>query len=285
MTVSDIASSDIASRWLPYRAQAGSSAGSAAGSAPAALTLYCLPHAGGSASAYRPWLGRLPGVAVLPLQPPGRESRWREPPHERMGPLVREMADVVLADIAATDADAPAGGSSAGRSGGRPYAVYGHSLGALVAFELLREIRRRGEPGPVHLFVSGCAAPHVPFDDGPPVRNMARPQLVATLRRLGGTPDWLLADPSVLDMIIPAIRADFSVKETTEYRSEPALDVPITALPSTRDPRASQDSVARWREQTTMEFELHTLIGGHFAVFEQSARTHRHVLDALCRWL
>jgi surfactin synthase thioesterase subunit len=169
--------------------------------------------------------------------------------------------------------------------GPRPYAVYGHSLGALVAFELLREIRRRGGPGPVHLFVSGCVAPHTPFDDGPPVRNMSRPELVRTLRRLGGTPEWLLKDPSVLDMIVPAIRADFSVKETTEYSPEPPLDVPITAMPSTGDPRASQELVARWRDQTTREFELHTLVGGHFAVFEQAGVTHKHIAEALRRWL
>jgi surfactin synthase thioesterase subunit len=272
MTISDIRSGgptgEVTSRWLPYRAQAGVDR--------ATLALYCLPHAGGAASAYRPWLGKLPGVAVLPVQPPGRENRWREPPHERMGPLVSEMADVVLADVAST----PASGSA-----GRPYAVYGHSLGALVAFELLREIRRRGQPGPVHLFVSGCVAPHTPFDDGPPVRDMSRPELVQTLRRLGGTPEWLLSDPSVLDMIVPAIRADFSVKETTEYRQEPPLDAPITAMPSTGDPRASQELVARWRDQTTMRFELHTFVGGHFAVFEQAARTHTYVFEALRRWL
>lgn len=260
---------DVIGRWLPFRAMAG----------PGAFPLFCLPHAGGGASAYRSWLGKLPGVAVLPVQPPGREGRFREPPYKRMGSLVNDLANVVTSSLAGTSA------RSAGSAGGGPYAVYGHSLGALVAFELLRELRRRGDPEPVHLFVSGCVAPHCPFDDGPPIRNMELPELVATLRKLGGTPEWLLSDPSVLEMIVPAIRADFSVKETNVYRPEPPLDVPITALPATDDPRASEELVGRWCEQTTGEFEQHTLMGGHFAVFEQASLTHKYISEALRRWV
>lgn len=273
MTISDVTPADTLRRWLPFRAMAGTGAGGQ----PARLALYCLAHAGGGASAYRTWLGKLPGVAVLPVQPPGREARLREPAHRRMAPLVAELADVVLADTVLADA------VSDGE--GLPYAVYGHSLGAMVAFELLREIRRRGQPAPVHLFVSGCVAPHTTFDDGPAVRDMTRPELVATLRQLGGTPEWLLSDPSVLDMIEPAVRADFSVKETHTYLSEPPLDVPITVLSSTGDPRASQELMAKWREQTTGEFDLHTFTGGHFAVFEQSALAHSYLFAALRKWM
>jgi surfactin synthase thioesterase subunit len=254
--------------WLPFRIQARAQ--------PSVLPLYCLPHAGGGASAYRSWLGKLPGVAVQPVQPPGREARFRERPFKRMGPLVSELADAVLADLGHNDVP------GAGRP---PYAVYGHSLGALVAFELLREIRGRGEPLPVHLFVSGCVAPQCPYDDGPPVRDMALPELVATLRRLGGTPEWLLADPAVLEMITPAIRADFSVKETYQFRPRPLLDVPITALTTTDDPRAPGELMARWRDLTTAEFELHLMIGGHFAVFEQATLTRKYICEALRTWL
>lgn len=263
MTVNDVTSSDMIQRWLPFRGQTGAPPGS--------LALYCLPHAGGGASAYRVWQGRLPGVAVLPVQPAGRENRLREAPHMEMAPLVRDLADVILADAPSHAPD------------GR-YAVYGHSLGALVAFELLREIRRRGGQEPVHLFVSGCVAPHRPFDDGPSVRGMSRPELVGLLRKLGGTPDWLLSDPSVLDMILPAMQADFSVKETYEYYAEQPLNVPITALPSTDDPRAGRDLVAAWRDQTLGRFDLHTFVGGHFAVFEQVKLTHKYITEALRPW-
>ncbi|MBB5873487.1 medium-chain acyl-[acyl-carrier-protein] hydrolase [Allocatelliglobosispora scoriae] len=245
---------DLETVWLPLRAHTQADA----------LPMFCLPHAGGSASAYRGWMGKLPGVAVLPVQPPGREARLRDAPHNHMGPLVEELATVVL-----------------GVAGTRPYAVYGHSLGGLVGFELLRAIRRRGGAMPAHFFVSGCVAPHTAFDDGPPVAGMSLPQLVEMLRQLGGTPEWLLNDPSVLDMIVPAVRADFSIKETYEYVSEAPLQVPITVLSSTHDPRASHELQAGWRDQTIGACQVHTLVGGHFAVFEQPELTQKYVNAAL----
>ena len=247
-----------AGRWLPLRAFPDRGG----------LPLFCLPHAGGGASAYRAWLGKVPGVDVLPVQPPGREARLRDAPHEEMASLVGELAGV-LAEAA----------------GSRPFAVYGHSLGALVAFETLREIRRRGGEQPVRLFVSGCVAPQCRYDDGPPVVGMSQPELVQMLRQLGGTPDWLLADPEVLRMILPAVRADFSVKETYSYVAEPALDVPVTVLASTADARAPYRWQEKWRELTSADFTMHTLTGGHFAVFERADLTLGHIAAGLQKWV
>jgi surfactin synthase thioesterase subunit len=237
-------------RWLPYGYTEGP------------LRLYCLPHAGGSASVYRSWFGRIGPVAVCPLQPPGRETRLRETPHTDMASLVAEAAAVILADD------------------GRPWAVYGHSLGATVGFELIREVRRRGGPEPVHLIVSGCPAPDTP-DDDPRVTGLDDDEVVAMLRRLGGTPEWMLTDPSVLRMILPPFRADFGVKESYVYRPEPPLRTPITAIAATHDPRVDVASMTGWREQTTGRFTAHTVPGGHFAVLEQAATTHRLIRAAL----
>jgi surfactin synthase thioesterase subunit len=245
---------DAASRWVPLLP----------GTQPGAMPLFCLPHAGAGASAFRTWAGRLPGVAVLPIQPPGRESRLREAPYERMEPLAAELASIILSV-----------------AGYRRYAVYGHSLGALVAFETLREIRRRGGLGPAHLFVSGCVAPQCASGDGDSIATAPLATLVEKIRQLGGTPEWLLSDPSVLDMIVPPIRADFSVKESYEYRPEPPLDIPLTVLASTEDPRAPHELQDRWREQTTAGFRLRTMLGGHFAVFEQATLTQRYITAAL----
>ena len=247
-----------AGRWLPLRAVPDRGG----------LPLFCLPHAGGGASAYRAWLGKVPGVDVLPVQPPGREARLRDTPHEQMSSLVAELASVI------TEA-----------AGSRPYAVYGHSLGALVAFETLREIRRRGGEQPVRLFASGCVAPHCVYDDGPRVTGMTQPEVVQMLRQLGGTPDWLLADPDVLGMILPAVRADFSVKESYSYVAEPPLEVPITVVASTADARAPHELQQRWQELTSAGCELHTLTGGHFAVFERSDLTLGYVAAGLRGWL
>jgi surfactin synthase thioesterase subunit len=245
---------NAASRWIPARPSL----------LPDVTALFCLPHAGAGASVFRGWRDQLPGVAVLPVQPPGRETRLRDAPHHRMEPLAAELAAVIMS--VAED---------------RRYAVYGHSLGALVAFETLREIRRLGGPEPAHLVVSGCVAPQCSHDDGESVAQAPLHELVEKLRQLGGTPEWLLADPSVLDMIVPPIRADFTVKESYEYRHEPPLDVPLTVLASTDDPRAPHDLQDRWRDQTTAAFRLHTLLGGHFAVFERAPTTHRYLAAAL----
>ncbi|GIH95242.1 thioesterase II family protein [Planobispora siamensis] len=255
---------DVLSQWLPFRALTGAE--------PGALPLYCLPHAGGAASAFRAWQRKLPGVAVQPVQLPGRESRHREPPYLRMEPLVSDLADAVLADVEASAA-------------GRRYALYGHSLGAIVAFELVREIRRRGGPAPVHLFVSGSDAPHLTYEDGPPVGKMNRQEVAALLRSLGGTPEWLLADPEALAMILPAVQADFTVKETYVYRDEPPLDLPISLLTSSADPRVSPDKTAGWRALTSARFAPYPFDGGHFAVFEQAARTHAIVAETLRPWV
>jgi surfactin synthase thioesterase subunit len=252
----------VPSRWVPLCPRSG---------VQEATPLFCLPHAGGGASAFRPWLDRIPGVAVLPLQPPGREGRLREAPFVRMEPLVAELAEVVVET-----------------AGQRPFGVYGHSLGALVAFELVRELRRRGfgpggAPGPVHLFVSGCIAPQHAngYDDGPSFVTATLPELAVMLGELGGTPDWLLRDPEAMAMILPAIRGDFSVKEAYRYHPEPPLGVPVTVLSSTHDPRAPLELQHGWREQTAEAFLEYTLQGGHFAIYEQAAAVHERIAAAL----
>jgi medium-chain acyl-[acyl-carrier-protein] hydrolase len=228
--------------------------------------LFCLPHAGAGASVFRPWIDQLPGIAVCPMQPPGREGRTPEPPHQRMAPLADEFAATLL--------QAAAGG---------PYAVYGHSLGALVAYETVRRVRDLGGPAPVHLFVSGCGAPDRTVEPGPRVSAMSEAQIAALLSRLGGTPDWLLAEPALLRMILPPFRADFVVKETYEHRAGPPLDVPVTALAATADPRVEPGEMDGWGRHTTGPFRRLTLAGGHFAVLEQPAVTHRHIAAGLAR--
>lgn len=242
-------------RWLPFPRPPGK------------VRLYCVPHAGGGASAFRPWIGAVPGVAVCPLQPPAREARFRDEPIRTMDKLAGEIADVML------------------DSADGPYAVYGHSLGALTAFEAVREIRRRGGQAPVHLFVSGCTAPQVRDSLLPNVHDASDEEVVALLRRLGGTPESLLDDPALLGLILPAIRADLEVKETYRYTSEAPLDLPLTVLDADDDPRAGAAGTAAWREQAAGEFALHTVGQGHFAVFEQARITHKYLLEALTPWL
>lgn len=229
--------------------------------------LYCLPHAGGSASVYRPWAGQLGDIAIAPIQLPGRETRMRETPHTRMAPLLDELADAILEQQ---------------RDRG-VYAVYGHSLGALVGFELVREIRRREAAAPVHLIVSGCDAPDtLGREEGqPPVSEMSDDDVVAFLRSLGGTPERILADRSGLRLILRPFRGDLTVRDTYGYQPQPPLDVPITAIAATADPRASVARMRGWGRQTSRAFRMHLLAGGHFAVLEQVEATQAFIRGAL----
>lgn len=243
-------------RWLPFSDPEGR------------IRLYCLPHAGAAASVFRPWVGRLPGVAVCPLQLPGRETRAHEDPYVRMGPLAEESARVVLEDAR-----------------GGPYALYGHSLGALVGFEMIHEIRRLGGPPPVRFLLSACSAPQLADPD--PRFTVADPtdeQILDLLRMLGGTPESVLTHPFFLRTVLPVVRADLMVKATYDYRRRPPLDVPVTAFAGVDDPRAGVEAIDAWREQTTSPFQTHTLVGGHFAALEQPATTLGHLDRALSPW-
>lgn len=246
---------DTSRTWLPLRARADYDA----------VPLFCLPHAGGAASAFRTWLGKVPGADVLPVQLPGREGRMREDPYAEMSVLAQDVATVI------TEAAA-----------GRAFALYGHSLGALTAFETARELRRRGVQQPVHLIVSGSAAPQKSSSLGRKISTMSTPKLVDALRKMGGTPEWLLADPELQKMILPAVRADFALRERYRYRAEAALELPVTVIASDDDARASHRLQAKWCDQTSAAFALQTLRGGHFAVFEQPASTLTW-LAAACR--
>lgn len=232
--------------------------------------LYCLPHAGGSASKFGPWSRTLEGIAVRPVQLPGRESRLGQTPYTRITALVRDLAQALISHERRLNQDS--------------YAVYGHSLGALVGFELLRELRRLGAPAPVHFFVSGAPAPDdLAQDRDPPIALMSDEEVADLLRRIGGTPEWLLRDRSALRLILPTFRADFEVKQSYVFHAAEPLDVPVTAIAATQDPRVEAERMGRWERHTANRFDLLTVSGGHFAVLEQAETTHgiiRHALAA-----
>lgn len=157
-----------------------------------------------------------------------------------------------------------------------PYAIFGHSTGALCAFEAVRETRRLGGPLPVHLFVAGRRAPSSPMIRTE-LAGLPANELAAVLRRLGGTPEDVLASPDMLELLQPLLVADFHVNEIYEHRAEPRLPIPITAFASTRDPFADPDQVAGWQQETSAGFTQLLLEGGHFAIFENSSVVLRRI--------
>ncbi|MGW0432595.1 thioesterase II family protein [Micromonospora sp. NPDC003197] len=203
--------------------------------------LYCLPHSGGGATAYRDWLPALPTIAVRPLQPPGRESRLAEPPV--LDPV--EIADVVLADP-------------------RPFAFYGHSLGALLAYEVTRELRRRGGRLPERLFLGACRPPWSVGATAARFIALDDDEFVATLVGMGGSPPEVWADPTWRRILLRLLRADFGWMAGYEHRDETALPVPVVAFVGQDDPIARPDEVAGWARLTSVSFTLHAVPGGHF---------------------
>ncbi|MEU4983197.1 alpha/beta fold hydrolase [Streptomyces sp. NPDC021969] len=213
------------------------------------LTLICLPHAGGSAGFYRPWAALMPPeVELVALQYPGREDRFDDPESAGMGELVTAVADAVLPLL------------------DRPYALFGHSMGSAVAWELAHELDRREAPGPRRLFASGRAAP------GTAVTGQLHRQdddvLRAELARLGGTSREVLDDPRLRSLVLTAVRHDYRIIETHRPEERPPLSCPIHVLTGDADPElGEQGSRARaggWADLTTARTEVRVFPGDHF---------------------
>lgn len=229
--------------------------------APGSPALICLPHAGGAASAYLPLARALaPHVEVLAAQYPGRQDRRRERPVEDIG----EFADIV--------AEAARG------LGERPFALFGHSMGALIGYETARRLQR-SRTGLTALFVSGRAAP----GPGPNPRDLldGDAALVAEIRRLGGTGAQVFDDPELLEMVLPALRADYRALACYRWTPGEPLSCPLTVLVGDADPVVSAAGASAWRELTSGQTTLVTFPGGHFYLDEQVPALARALLAAL----
>jgi medium-chain acyl-[acyl-carrier-protein] hydrolase len=215
----------------------------------ARLRLWCLPFAGGGAAGWNPWGARLAGAAeIAGLRPPGRESRLREPPATRWRPLVEQL----LAEMAPHL--------------GRKYALAGHSLGAMLAFELARAAREGGHPGPAALIVSGARAPGSPRRE-PDLHGLPDAEFIEELdRRYQGIPPGVRSEPELLALLLPVMRADLTVFETYEYAAGAPLSVPVLALGGETDPHVSRGEALAWGGHTTGRFEAEFFPGGHFFI-------------------
>ncbi|GGS12929.1 oleoyl-ACP hydrolase [Streptomyces humidus] len=217
----------------------------------AAHRLVCFPHAGGSASYYLPVATALsPSVDVVAVQYPGRQDRRSEPLIDDIGTLADQVHEVLRG------------------WDDRPLTFFGHSMGALVAFEVARRSEAEGS-GPLRLFASGRRAPsrhrdenvHLRDDDG----------VIAEIKSMSGTDDRLLGDEELIRMILPALRGDYRAVET--YRCAPGatVDCPVTALVGDIDPKTSIDEARDWEKHTTADFDLQVFPGGHFYLNSRSA--------------
>lgn len=226
------------------------------------VRLACLPYAGGSASLFFPVSRALhPSVEVLAVQYPGRQTRLHEPRIDN----VPEFTDQIFAALRHLD--------------DKPLALFGHSMGAVLAYEVALRLQDAGLPAPVRLFASGRRAPSRYRDEQ--VHTGSDAAVVAELRELSGTNEMLLGDPEVLAMILPAIRSDYTAIE--RYRHEPGrrIGCPVTVLTGDSDPRVSLEEANAWAEHTTQACETVVFRGGHFFLLDRAAE----VIDLVARRL
>ncbi len=149
-----------------------------------------------------------------------------------------------------------------------PFVFFGHSMGAAIGYELARELRRRGRPLPLHLFVSGRRAPQLPARDEP-IHDLPEPEFIVRLRELNGTPEEVLQHAELMKLLIPLLRADFAVNETYEYVEEPQLDVGISAFGGLADVDVGREDVEAWSVQTRGRFRMRMMPGDHFFLHPQ----------------
>lgn len=217
----------------------------------APLRLWCIPFAGGGAAVWHPWAAELAGVCeVVGVRLPGRETRLAEAPCVDARVLVAQLLEALAPH---TDG---------------AYALCGHSLGGLLAFELARAVRDAGLRGPRALVVAGIRAPHHRPDE-PLVHRLVDAALVAEVeRRYGGIPREIRDDPELLGLVLPILRADLQAYETYRHTPAAVLDLPLLALGGTEDTNVSRAQLEDWAGYTRGPFESVMLPGGHFFLQE-----------------
>jgi surfactin synthase thioesterase subunit/acyl carrier protein len=217
------------------------------GSGPSPVRLFCFPHAGGAASTFRPWRSTAPsGLEIYAAQLPGRESRILEPPVGRLDELVDRLTTAMKP---AVDGE---------------YALFGHSVGALIALAVARSLRRTAGVTPVHLFVSACQPPSTVSSSYEDLYGLDESDLLARLRDMNGTPAEAMDNPELMRLVLPAIRSDLGLLAGYEAAPDDVLDCPVTVLGGDHDSVVPPELLGLWAETTTGEVEVRVLEGDHF---------------------
>lgn len=212
----------------------------------ARMRLFCFPYAGGTAAIFHNWPRYLPSeIEVCAIQYAGRGSRLAEP-------LSEDVVDVmngVYQDLQPFLK--------------KPFAFFGHSMGALVSYEFARRLQREGQPEPFQMFVSGCGAPHARIIDEP-TYNLPEPEFIAELRRLQGTPGEVLDNTELMQLMMPVIRADFKASQTYTHVPGPPLECSLRAFGGLKDEMLPREKIEAWSKHTRGSFRAQMLPGDHF---------------------
>jgi medium-chain acyl-[acyl-carrier-protein] hydrolase len=231
----------------------------------AAMRLFCLPYAGGSPLMFQNWPQSLPAnVEVCAIQLPGRGMRLSEPPFTKVGPLIESLTPVLRPFL------------------DKPFAFFGHSMGGVISFELARALRLNFGREPAALFIAGRQAP--PLQDRTSCRyDLPEPEFLEQLRDLNGTPPEILAQPELMRLLVPLLRADFEVCQTYVYEPGPLPDCPMFVFGGLEDGEVSREELEGWRPYTTGAFSLRMLPGDHFFVHTCQSQLLQIVSEELKR--
>ena len=220
----------------------------------AGLRIFCFPHVGAGAAAFRPWLDHLPpGVDLCAVRPPGRESRVREPLLTDGSALLDELGSHVAPLL------------------DRPFVVVGHCSGSVLAYEFVRRLAAAGGPEPVELVVSSSEGPRVRTVEDPPLHRLPGVDLLTRVVKYGGMAEQVLEDRDLMAMFERILRADYQVVETLAYSTGAPLELPVTVIGGRRDEFVGSRAMAEWSAETTKEFSLHLLDAGHYILNEAGA--------------
>ncbi len=214
------------------------------------LRLYCFPYSGGNAVSYSPWQRELdPAIEVCAVQLPGRGARFREKPYSSFSTLIEALAELIR------------------HQDNLPFAFFGHSLGAMMAFELARYCRQHGLPMPEHLFASGCNAPaYRSKTKSKRLHELEDDALIDALKDFNGTPQEILENRELMNLVLPMIRADFALGADYKYQAGPPLEIPITVLAGKQDKHVELKGVEAWRKETVKDCRIHWFEGDHFFI-------------------
>lgn len=219
----------------------------------ARIRLFCFPYAGGSSAIFRQWSRDLPReIELVPALLPGRELKLREPPYTHIEPLIEALAREITPLL------------------DKPFAFFGHSMGAIISFELARRLRTEHYVEPAHLVVSGRRSPRVPVRD-PYIHNLPDPEFFAELEEMNGTPREVLEHQELMEILSPMLRADFELCYNYDYIPGEPLQCPITVLGGLEDKTTPRHELEAWCDETTGNCQLHMLKGDHFFINQQHA--------------
>lgn len=240
------------SKWFSIHPAMGKKTGS----------LLCLPFAGSGTAFFHSWKDSLmDSIDMIQVHLPGRDARFRETPATNALQIVSELATEVVRNIEP------------------PYAFFGHSMGALLSFELARMLQSQNQTSPCHLFVSGFRAPHLPLREK--IAKLPDVEFLDRLREYGGIPELIEQNPELLDLFLPVFRADLTLLENYFYRASDPLNCPVTAFGGDSDPKVSPREIKSWQNQTEREFNCYLLPGGHFFIMQSRQQLMNYLRNEL----